>query len=137
MKESIVQLLGFTSIVVALGLTSCKNVENPNVEIKITSPSNGATFNHGDTVKITGIITSDTQLHGYNVIIKNLSAGTIVEDEEEMNHHDHGANLTINHQWVNNVMDHSDMRAIIKVVLDHNGNETVIADSVNFHCHPY
>lgn len=134
MKKSIVQLLGFTSIVVALGLTSCKNEENPNVEIKITSPSNGATFHHGDTVKITGTITSNTELHGYDVIIKNLSAGTIVE---EMEHHDHGANLTINHQWVNNVMDHSDMRAIIKVVVDHSGNETEVADSVNFHCMPH
>lgn len=132
MKKTIIQLAGVTSIIVALGLTSCKNDENHNVQINITSPSDNAMFEHGDTVKITGTITSNVELHGYDVIIKNLSAGTIVH---EMNHHNHGANLTINDQWVNNVMTHSNMRVVIKVEVDHNGTE--VADSVNFHCHPH
>jgi hypothetical protein len=70
-------------------------------------------------------------MHGYEVKIKNLSAGTVAFITD---YHDHAASFTINEQWINNVTAHSDMRLVVKVEVDHNG--TQVSDSLNFHCHP-
>jgi len=133
MKTSFIQFTVITSFLMSIGMTSCNehNHNDANVQINLTSPTNGTVFHLGDTIKIQGTITADVEMHGYEVKIKNLSAGTVVFITD---YHDHAASFTINEKWINNVAAHSDMRLVVKVEVDHSGTE--VSDSLNFHCHP-
>jgi len=133
MKTSFIQFTVITSFLMFIGMTSCNenNHNDANVQINLTSPTNGSMFHLGDTIKIQGTITADVEMHGYEVKIKNLSAGTVAFITD---YHDHAASFTINEKWINNVTAHSDMRLVVKVEVDHNGTE--VSDSLNFHCHP-
>ena len=51
-----------------------------------------------------------------------------------MDEHAHESPVHIHAMWVNDVMDHSDMRMDIAIQIDHDGTEEV--KSVGFHCMP-
>lgn len=133
MKTSIIRFSVITSFFILTMMTSCDedNHDHANVQINLTSPSTASMFHMGDTVKIKGTITADTEMHGYEVKIKNLTANTVAFVTD---YHDHAASFTINEQWINNVTTHSDMRLVVKVEVDHTGTE--VSDSLDFHCHP-
>ena len=133
MKSSIIQFTVITLFLTFITMTSCSedNHIDANVHIHITSPVASSEFHLGDTVKIQGSVSANTDMHGYEVKIKNLTADSVAFVAY---HHDHGTSFSINEQWINNVTTHSDMRLVIKVEADHNG--TLVSDSLNFHCHP-
>ncbi|MCX7743540.1 MAG: hypothetical protein N2167_03145 [Flavobacteriales bacterium] len=123
--------LALMSLSSMLLLSACHKHDETDVQIQITSPLTNSMYHLGDTVKIQGTITGNTEMHGYEVKIKNLSQGNVAFITD---YHDHGSNYTINEFWVNNVTEHSDMRLVVKVEVDHSG--TMVSDSLNFHCHP-
>lgn len=116
---------------------SCKDehdhTDEPAVtaDIQIASPITGAMYHSGDTVYIKANITSAAELHGYDVVLTNVSADSVVFNT---NGHAHGNSMAINTFWVNKVMGHSDMKLDVMAIIDHEGNKTT--KSVNFHCHP-
>jgi hypothetical protein len=129
-KVSLFVLLAFSVII---AVSSCK--DDPVVAtatINITSLAAGATIEQGDTVHIAGTITTDGELHGYEIYLRNKTAGTDVFTVDE---HVHGTTLTFDEHWVNNVTAHSEMELEVVAVLSHEGDVTV-SKKVNFHCHP-
>lgn len=135
--KSILQRAFFAlaALAIVVLINSCKNDEDPIVDtanISITTPAEGATIEQGDPVHITGTITTEGELHGYEIYIRKKSDNTVVFSMDE---HVHGKTLSFDEQWVNNVTTHSDMELEVVANLSHEGDVTV-SKKVNFHCHP-
>lgn len=106
--------------------------EKPNsATITITSPADSSTYNHGDTVLITGSVVGLYELHGYELTIRNTADSTVLYSKDE---HVHGTSFNFNEFWVNNVTDHSNLELEVTAVLDHEGNTAT--KKVHFHCMP-
>lgn len=118
---------------ISLFFIACtKEEEQLNIPVvNILSPTDGESFNAGDTIFIRAEMSGKVDLHGYEVIIANDSA------EEEVFHynaHVHGAEITADTFWINTVNTHSDMTLSITAIGDHAGTKTT--ESVSFHCMP-
>ncbi|MCB9262859.1 MAG: hypothetical protein H6607_10835 [Flavobacteriales bacterium] len=113
-----------------------KEVDPPITEKKVvfnfTEPASGQMYGLNDTVHINGTISYEDELHGYEVTLVNLSNN----DSMVFNEHAHidGKELTVDHNWVNNVTGHSNMELRIDAFIDHEGN--MKSDTIHFHCHP-
>ena len=119
MKKSFIIFLGIISIV----LISCKKETEKTTEasdptMNLVSPILEETYQFGDTVKIIGNISADYEMHGYNIIIKNLTSGMNVLNK---GYHLHQSSYTINENWKNSVSDTSQMKITIDVAIDHDG----------------
>ncbi|MCB0735694.1 MAG: hypothetical protein H6608_09540 [Flavobacteriales bacterium] len=120
-----------------LFISSCKKDETPTptdeatTTITITSPEMHHTYMFGDTVVIHGMITSASELHGYEIELKNVSQDTVVLFKEE---HAHSTEEHFDAMWVNDVTGHSDMLLTIRAIIDHEG--TSESKTASFHCHP-
>lgn len=135
--KSILQrgLFALAALAMVVLINSCKNDEDPIVDtanISITTPAEGAMIEQGAPVHITGTITTEGELHGYEIYIRKKSDNTVVFSVDE---HVHGKTLSFDEQWVNNVTTHSDMELEVVANLSHEGDVTV-SKKVNFHCHP-
>ncbi|MDP4762826.1 MAG: hypothetical protein NWR97_04155 [Salibacteraceae bacterium] len=111
---------------------SCTYAELEDVSFSILAPTAGGMFGLNDTVKMKATITTTLSIHGYRVQLLNKT-----NDNEEVflaEEHAHTSPLSINEVWINNVSSHSDMLFVVTVIVDH--DETEIADTVSFHCHP-
>jgi hypothetical protein len=130
MKKQI--LLALTAFTLS-SIVSCKKdkVDDSIDNIVITSPATGQTFDALDTVPIRALLQNNSEMHGFEISLVNLSDTSIVF---EMDEHVHGVSINIDTFWVNNVMMHSNMRLYITAEIDHEG--TTVTDSVSFHCHP-
>lgn len=103
----------------------------PVAVITIHEPEEGHVFQLADTVHVDIHITADFDMHGYDAWIINESAGDTVWTSSL---HDHGQSFEIHGEWINDVMDHSDMKLKVSAEIDHDGNTT--EKEVHFHCHP-
>ncbi len=135
--KSILQRVFFAiaTLAVVVFINSCKNDDDPIIttaNISITTPAEGAMIEQGDPVHITGTITTEGELHGYEIYIRKKSDNTAVFSFEE---HAHGKTLSFDEQWVNNVTTHTDMELEVIAILSHEGDVTV-SKKLNFHCHP-
>ena|SRR5690606_38502270 len=123
----------------ALGMVACKkedkkNGENPgnDVKITITSPSEGQQFEYNQLIELKGHIESENELHGYELIVRQISDNHTVYHANE-HKHAHAHDFTFSYLWTNNVEGMQDMELILNVYIDHEGN--VVTKKVNFHCH--
>lgn len=86
-------------------LSSCQkdNTTNPSdtVEINITSPSEGTSFNFGDTVNVVASISAATEMHGYAWTLINKADSTVLASGESGEVH--SKSYDIAEKWVNNV----------------------------------
>lgn len=119
MKKSFIIFLGITSLTVI----SCKKeTSEPTVladpTFNLTSPVLNETYNFGDTIKVIGSVSADYDLHGYNVIIKNMKTGMNVVNQ---GYHLHQSSYTIGEAWKNTVADTSEMKITVEVAIDHDG----------------
>ncbi|NUQ26518.1 MAG: hypothetical protein HUU34_21445 [Saprospiraceae bacterium] len=135
--KSILQRLFFVLAATAIVICvySCKNDEDPIVttaNITITTPAEGAMIEQGAPVHVTGTITTEGELHGYEIYIRKKSDNSAVFTFDE---HAHGKTLSFDEQWVNNVTTHTDMELEVIAILSHEGDVTV-SKKLNFHCHP-
>lgn len=103
----------------------------PTATITFTSPSTNSAFNGGQTITVAGKIEAAQQIHGYKIIIRNLTTNseTVIKDA-----HDHNTAVDFTADWTNNVTTHSDMEAEVVVTLDHDGHTA--SQKVSFHCMP-
>ncbi len=119
MKKSIIIFFG----IISLTVISCKKetseptvVDDPT--FNLTSPVLIETYNFGDTIKVIGNVSAAYDMHGYNIIIKNLSTGMNVLNQ---GYHLHQSSYTFNEKWKNSVTDTSQMKITIDVAIDHDG----------------
>ncbi len=120
MKKSFIIFLG----IISLTVISCKKeTAEPTViadpTFNLTSPVLNETYNFGDTIKLIGSVSADYEMHGYNVIIKNLKTGMNVLNQ---GYHLHQTSYIFDEKWKNTVTDTSQMKITIDVAIDHDGN---------------
>lgn len=98
--------------------------------ITIHSPQSGDTYHHQDEVHITGKIEWTQTLHGYELIIRKVSDGTVVFSKDD---HVHDKVITFDERWTNDLDDHTDLELEVITALDHDG--ATFSEKVSFHCH--
>lgn len=132
-------IIPFVLSALALSVFSCNKEDDSTNDptgndpvVTITSPEDMTSYSLGDTIHIHAEATADADFHGYQVQVINLSNSNEVVLNEEM--HVHQAQVTIDTFWVNNVSMHSDMKLVVTLAVDHDGN--TISKEVHFHCHP-
>ncbi len=116
---------------VFLSVTACKKEEVVNANISIASPTVSDTLALGDTLKLTGTVTGTGEMHGYSVMMMNLTTSAMVYSST----YDIHADLyTVSDFWVNSVSDTSVVGATIDVIKDHEGNHEM--KTINVVCLP-
>lgn len=133
MKQFKFKILNLSIITLVIVTSSCKKEEdvhaNYSATITITSPEADQKFDHHSNVTISGKIESDDELHGYKLVIRQLSDGAEKFSKE---YHVHGKKIEFNEVWMNMIEIHQDMELEVIVVIDHDGN--TISKKVVFHC---
>lgn len=118
------RLISITTSLLITSLIACQKkdttVATPDeVEVNITSPTEGSSYKTGDTVSIVANISSKTQLHGYIVRIKEIGTENVIFETEG---HTHDGSLTVNEQWINTLNYATDLQLDLITVIDHNEN---------------
>lgn len=128
---------------VILALANCKKddhddhdhdtTETKQMNVVINNPTADQMFELNDVVTISGSITANFDMHGYEVKLFNESNSDSLMFESFK--HGHGESLDFNESWTNTVFDSSDVRVEVSALGDHEGNlkETEI---IHIHCHP-
>jgi hypothetical protein len=127
------KVLIFTLSIVSIAISACKEKHDHNntATIIINNPTENAQFHHGDTVFVNAVITSESAMHGWEVLIRKKSDLSVVFQEDA---HDHAATFNINTYWVNNLStSHNDMELVVTAEINHDGDTE--SKTVNFHCH--
>lgn len=127
---------------VILGLTNCKKDDNNDNDqetetkqmiVVIDNPTADQMFALDDVITISGSITANFDMHGYEVKLFNESNSDSLMFESFT--HGHGESLNFSESWTNTVSDHSDVRVEVSALGDHEGvnRET---ETVHIQCHP-
>jgi len=105
------------------------DVEAPPLAVSVSfaSPTEGAVYAKGDSISIQGMAVSKTQLHGYDLVIKEVSDTTVYFSEQV---HGHNDTLQINHKWKSDKTTPINLEAKITIYLDHEGH--VFTKAVGF-----
>lgn len=119
MKKSIIIFFGIISLIVI----SCKKETTETTVLadptfNFSSPSVNETYHFGDTIKVIGSLSADYEMHGYNIILKNMKTGMNVLNQ---GYHLHQSSYTINEVWKNTVTDTSEIKITVDVATDHDG----------------
>ena len=119
MKKSFIIFLGIISV----ALISCKKKTEDSTTLadptfNLAAPILNETCNYGDTLKVIGSVSAEYEMHGYNVIIKNLKTGMNVLNQ---GYHLHQSSYSFNESWKNTVVDTSEMKITVEVAIDHDG----------------
>lgn len=107
-------LLSILITLTILGSCSDKSI------VEITSPTNGQTFNVGDTIAIAATLTSPSgaDLHGYEVHIRSKADQTELFSADE---HLHAPTINVSQSWTSTVSN-ADLEIEVIANLDHDGN---------------
>lgn len=112
----------FASLLLFTLLFSCeketKEEEVKDAVVTLVKPLENEVFQAGDTVFIEGVANSDTDLHGYNVILYNMKTQMNVLNQ---GYHVHGKSLPFSEKWINTVSDTTEFKLTIQVAIDHEG----------------
>lgn len=130
MKTSSYALINICCVLMILFAVGCTKETTRYSTITIYNPTLNQTFCAGDTVHVNALITADIELHGYSVIIKNLTSGQQVHTIDQ---HSHGGTIPIGTFWINTVSEDSDMRVYINAHIDDDSKHET--DSLDFICH--
>jgi hypothetical protein len=115
------------AVALILSMTACKKEEEVNATITISSPTITDTLALGDTLQLTGMVSGTGEMHGYSVMMMNLTTSAMVYSST----YDIHADLyTVSDFWVNSVSDTSVVEATIDVIKDHEGNHEMKTISV-------
>lgn len=130
-------LFHITLLMLTLSVVSCKKEnetedEQPaNAVITLNTPWAMQHVDYGDSVKITGTIIADKEMHGYNVSLKNNATGAFPINQ---GYHEHASSFVINESWKNTVTDTSYMTVDIQAAIDHDGS--VVTQQRIIICYP-
>ena len=84
----------------------------------ISSPSSGAHYRTGDSIRIEGLAIYKENIHGYDITIREVNDTTI----HFFNHvHEHNDTLLLEGSWKNTLNGSRSMEAEITLYLDHDG----------------
>jgi hypothetical protein len=87
-------------------------------------------FLANDIVPIVGTITAPTEMHGYEITLRNRTDNTVLFTTSG---HAHGTAVTLNEKWTNTVSSDTEVELEVAAILDHDNNKTV--KKVIIHCH--
>lgn len=113
-------------------ISSCSKIKGAtSAEINFTEIAEGDTIAFGDTVHIEGTIIGNGELHGYQLQLVDILPAEMLLS---LNSESHKESYVFDEHWVNNVTLISNMKAVIVVELNHDGD--LISKEVNFVCLP-
>ncbi|MCU0442486.1 MAG: hypothetical protein MUE96_08815 [Bacteroidia bacterium] len=95
------------------------NHEHKKPTVSFINPTEGATYNEGDTLWLRVNMKSEEDLHDYSLEVKNLTTGAT---EYTYGGHSHNKELTTALSYVPNV-DATSVMQLIVINKDHDGNE--------------
>jgi hypothetical protein len=124
--------LKFVFISLTFGLISCHKHNNAtNATINFIEPTAGDTLQFGEELHIEGTIQGDGELHGYSLSLINSTTGQTLLSNST---HDHAETFSFHEHWNNNVTDTSNVKIVVAVDLDHDGEKT--SKEINVVCLP-
>lgn len=91
----------------------------PNVVITIQEPVLHQIYHKDDTLWVRGSAANTSELHGYEVTIRNTNTNQYHLDQ---GYHTHGSSFTFEEFWKVHVSDTNVLEVEIKVDADHSGN---------------
>jgi len=106
-----------------LAITGFKPLDSADVKIQIITPAENASVKMGDTVFITGSVTSDNALHDVSIKVKTADNLLTLYSE---NIHTHGNQLTINKNYIQTIKYKTELVLEIST-RDHSGTVTATA----------
>ncbi len=122
-----IELRTITIFILLAGLLSCQKKETTiavpdDLQINISTPTEGAVYKKGDNVAIKADILYISQLHGYIVQITDED-GTILFETEG---HSHGDKITIEEYWNDTLSYSANLNLLLTAVVDHDENQKTI-----------
>lgn len=97
-----------------------KNTEaSQQVVINVQEPVLNQIYHQNDTLWVRGNATNNSELHGYEVTIRNTNTNQYYLNQ---GYHTHGSSLQFEEFWKVNVSDTNVLEIEIKVDADHSGN---------------
>lgn len=110
----------------SIAFASCQKHDDtpaqPNkLTIDINTLQDGQSFKTGDTLKMQGLISYITQLHGYEMTLKSKSTGKELFYYYE---HSHSDKVSINQSWVDTLSHADTLQFILTAEIDHDGNQS-------------
>lgn len=122
MKQHIqIAIIAFSIIGV---LSACQKKDDTpaqpaKVVINVSSPANGQLYRKGDSVYINASVSYISELHGYELQLKNKNTGALLYATDE---HVHSDAFTIKEAWLDTLSAATDLQLEITAEIDHNGN---------------
>ncbi|HBW85370.1 MAG TPA: hypothetical protein DEF82_01065 [Crocinitomicaceae bacterium] len=124
--------LKFVFISFSILLMSChKHNEATNADITLIEPMEGDTLLFGEELHAEGTIVGDGELHGYSLNMINQTTGETLLTKATS---DHAETYSFHEHWVNSVTDTSNVKIIVEVELNHDGDMT--SKEINVVCLP-
>jgi hypothetical protein len=113
-------------VLLSLIISSCTKDEVnqqalKNTQISISKPTENLEVSLGDTLQIEALITSDVNMHGYEIIIHDITSKT---QKSILDKHTHGKQLSINQTWIssNEILGQKEIEVV--AIIDHSGLKT-------------
>ena len=115
-----------TIFLISIFTLSCSKDESAEVDLKntqvlVTKPTENLIVTKGDTLHIEAIITSDVSMHGYEIIIHDLSTKT---QQSILDKHTHGKQLIINQPWITSNETLGEKEVEVIAIIEHTGLKT-------------
>lgn len=95
--------------------TEAENV----VTIQLNTNATSDTIAFGEELHITGTVLGTQEMHGYELVLKNMMTDSVLFKTSE---HDHATSYTIHGHWMNNLQNTSGLHITLVVEKDHDGN---------------
>ncbi|MBS1771341.1 MAG: hypothetical protein JST82_00685 [Bacteroidetes bacterium] len=113
-------------ILTCILMVSCQKKDDTpaqpsSIVINLSAPSDGHIFRKGDTVFMKASVSYISQLHGYELSIKNKATGESLFYDYQ---HTYTDKFDINKYWVDTVNSNIDMKLELTVQIDHDGNQS-------------
>lgn len=114
-----IKTLAFFALII-LSAVACKKDKEVEFEgsLTISAPAANDTIHGGTTFPITGTVTGNVEMHGYQVTVYNQTDQTVVYSSTEENHaSEYSINQTVNHTLTVG----TPLRLVVEVEVDHDG----------------
>ncbi len=124
MKQHIqIAIIAFSIIGV---LSACQKKDDTpaqpaKVVINVSSPVSGQLYRKGDSVYINASVSYISELHGYELQLKNKNTGTVLYASDE---HVHSDAFAIKEAWLDTLSTATDLQLEITTEIDHEGNSS-------------
>ena len=92
----------------------------PTATLTFASPTQGAVYQAGDSVRIQALATATGEMHGYTVSVCNAADTAVVYFSQQV--HAHGDTLLINHAWKDTLTTTANLQVAVTLTLDHEGH---------------